>query len=167
MEYIAKYDLDDPEKHPLKGDQITTGLPNGILIMTVAGDGKRYIVHKSDVVKESVMRMDLSGKVHWINKDNLSLTVSSYDGEVYYTILDNELHSIDPKGNDKWVYEDAFSPLIGSNGAVYVLSESDVSLRALNSSGDLSWKHVFDGPHIPTPLMGEADGQLYIICGYV
>ena len=74
------------------------------------------------------------------------------------------LYAINPDGSFKWKYDTGgdvkSSPAIGSDGTIYVGSDSD-KLYAIHPDGSLKWNYTTEGNVHSSPALG-ADGTIYV-----
>lgn len=124
--------------------------------------------------KKGLYAIKLNGEKKWlfeikdpISRDmNISPAIGP-DGTIYVSGQDSNLYAISPDGRLKWNFENESrnmtSPIVGSNGNIYVGFSSAEKFCALNRKGDLLWDFKTKGNLRASPAIGP-DGTVYIAC---
>ena len=138
---------------------------------TFSPDGKTLYIQGMNV---SVLAVDVkSREIKWTFGDEelFSSAVVDYQGNIYFipggwNKENKTFYSLDENGNIRWTFDfdddtvfDNTEPTIDYNGNIFF---GGSSLYSLNHNGDLRWKQELDSLQIISPLISDAEGNVFI-----
>jgi uncharacterized delta-60 repeat protein len=162
-------------------------------------DGNLYVAGEiyGNFEDFAVISLNPGGDLRWIYQydgpggyDDYALSIAcDSNGNIYaagyswglYTYRDFTVISLDPSGNERWVYrfndfgndwDDALSVTYGSNGKVYatgytyrVLTLADFTVISLDTLGNFNWIYRFNGAgnsyDLGRAIISGSDGNIY------
>lgn len=73
-----------------------------------------------------------------------------------------KIYAVSEEGEIQWEYQNAWDPVVGSDGTIYIDVEGDscYELVALSSDGELQWSYPVEHQREGEPAVGE-DGTIY------
>ncbi len=87
------------------------------------------------------------------------------DYTIYFGSDKGKVYAVNADGSQKWVYStgsvQAISPIVGSDGTIYIGTQSPGKLIAIDASGSQKWETAVEGDFMSAPVI-DSMGTLYI-----